>query len=69
MNKLSFGKFVWGLRMPYLLVTLIALPLQFLIFKMQYPFPNFRGDSAAYINAALLNANAAEWHLTNLCQL
>jgi hypothetical protein len=40
---------------------LIAIPLQFLIFKMQYPYPNFRGDSASYIAAAYLHTDVAEW--------
>ena len=58
---MSFGKFVWGLRMPYLWIALIAIPLQFLIFKLQYPYPNFRGDSAAYIHAAFWHINASQW--------
>src|SRR5579859_3407726 len=60
-NKLSFGKFIWDLRTPYLWIALIAIPLQFLILKMQYPYPNFRGDSASYIAAAYLHADATEW--------
>ena len=41
--------------------VLIALPVQFLLFKMLYPYPNFRGDSAAYIDSAMVGANATEW--------
>lgn len=60
-ENISFHKFVWSLKMPYLWIALIAIPTQFLIFKIQYPYPNFRGDSAAYIHAALIHANATEW--------
>jgi len=60
-KNMSFGKFLWSLRMPYLWIALIAIPLEWLIFKLQYPYPNFRGDSAAYIQAALMHVNATEW--------
>jgi len=58
---LTFAKFIWSLGTPYLWIVLIALPLQLIIFKMQYPFPNFRGDSESYIVAAILHAGATEW--------
>jgi hypothetical protein len=57
----TFRKFLWSVRIPYLWIVLIAIPLQFLVFKIQYPYPNFRGDSASYIAAAFLHADAAEW--------
>jgi len=60
-NDLPFIKFVWGLKKPYLGIALIAIPLQFFLFKIEYPYPNFRGDSAAYIQAAFFNANATQW--------
>jgi len=60
-EKVNFGKFIWSLRMPYLWILLIVVPLEFLIFKMQYPYPNFRGDSVSYIAAAFMHADAAEW--------
>lgn len=60
-EKITFFKFIWGLRNPYLWILSTAIPLEFLIVKMQYPDPNFRGDSASYIAAVLLHADAAEW--------
>ena len=60
-NELGFRNFIWSLRRSYLWFIVIALPAQFIFFKVQYPYPNFRGDSASYIAAAYLHADAAEW--------
>jgi hypothetical protein len=57
----SFRSFVWSLRMPYLWILLILLPFEFLLFKIQYPYPNFRGDSSAYVAAAVNHLDATEW--------
>lgn len=60
-DDLGFRNCIWKLRTPYLWIASISIPLGFIMFKMQYPYPNFRGDSASYIAAAYLHADAAEW--------
>jgi hypothetical protein len=48
-------------RITYILIAVIGSLMQFILFKMEYPSPNFRGDSAAYISAAIAGADATEW--------
>ena len=54
------GDFLTG-KKTYLWVALIAIPLQFVLFRIWYPRPEFMGDSYSYISAALLHINIGEW--------
>ena len=59
----SFIDYVWrnkGHR-AYLLFALAAFLLQFILFKIKYPFANYMPDSYSYLEAAYTNADVNMW--------
>jgi hypothetical protein len=60
-DNLTFGKLVRRLSAAYWWIMLVCLPAQFIYFKLQYPYPNCRGDSQSYIAAAAAHLTATEW--------
>ena len=59
----SFIDYVWrnkGHR-AYLLFALAAFLVQFILFKIKYPFANYMPDSYSYLEAAYTNADVNMW--------
>src|SRR5258708_9567746 len=59
----SFLDYVWrnkGNR-AYLLFALAAFLVQFILFKIKYPFANYMPDSYSYLEAAYTNADVNMW--------
>jgi hypothetical protein len=63
LNSESFWSFVWKERpnRAYLLIAVTATIVQFTIFKILYPFPDFFSDSYSYIYAASANLDINIW--------
>lgn len=59
LKRNKFHHFVFRERSNqiYLLIALAATIIQFIIFKLLYPFPDFSGDAHNYIYAASANLN------------
>lgn len=57
----SFRHFVMIENKVYCLIVLSLMLLQFFIFKLLYPFPDFFSDSYSYIMAADLHFNVNIW--------
>lgn len=57
----SFGRFVFREKGKYLLVAIPALILQFIFFKLLYPFPDFISDSYSYIDTVLEHLDVNLW--------
>src|SRR5689334_1714580 len=55
--------FIWNEKAirRYLWITLIGSSIQFIIFKILYPFPDFISDSYSYIYTAATHANVGLW--------
>jgi hypothetical protein len=61
-EKQSFFKFITSpANSKLILVAAIAALIQFSLFKLFYPFPDFFGDSTSYIYAASANLNINIW--------
>lgn len=61
--QLSFVDYIWrnnGNR-AYVLFALVAFLVQFIIFKIRYPFANYMPDSYSYLEAAYTNADVNMW--------
>jgi protoporphyrinogen oxidase len=60
---MSFSKFVFGTERNrrFLGIGIVAILVQFIVFKVLYPFPDFFSDSYSYIDAAANNANVGVW--------
>ena len=59
----SFSDYVWrnkGNR-AYLLFALATFLVQFILFKIKYPFANYMPDSYSYLEAAYTNADVNMW--------
>jgi len=59
----AFFAYIWNNRRnrAYCLVALAVYLLQFLLFKLQYPFANYMPDSYSYLDAAANNADVNMW--------
>ncbi|HVU56857.1 MAG TPA: NAD(P)/FAD-dependent oxidoreductase [Puia sp.] len=55
--------YVWGNKWnrAYVLIALTVFLLQFIFFKMRYPFANYMPDSYSYLEAAYTNADVNMW--------
>ena len=60
---LPFWKFVFNTKINrrYLAIAIAGTIVQFVIFKMLYPFPDFISDSYCYIATNLFNMNVNLW--------
>jgi len=59
----SFTDYIWrnkGNR-AYVLFALAAFLIQFILFKIRYPFANYMPDSYSYLEAAYTNADVNMW--------
>ena len=59
----SFINYVWGNKWNrrYLLFALAAFLIQFILFKIRYPFANYMPDSYSYLDAAYRNVDVNTW--------
>ena len=57
----SFSNFVFIEKGKYLLVAIPALIIQFVLFKLLYPFPDFISDSYSYIDTVLEHLSVNLW--------
>ncbi|MDO6433887.1 DUF6020 family protein [Flavitalea sp. BT771] len=59
----SFLNFIWKNKVNrrYLLIALGGTIVQFVIFKILYPFPDFFSDSYSYLYAAYANLDVSIW--------
>jgi hypothetical protein len=57
----SFKNYVFTENKVYLLIMLGTIVLEFIIFKILYPFPDFFSDSYSYIRAAYFNFDVNIW--------
>ena len=55
--------YVWGNKWnrAYVLTAMAVFLLQFILFKMRYPFANYMPDSYSYLEAAYTNADVNMW--------
>lgn len=60
-SALGFKEYVTVVNRIYCLVILGLMILQWMLFKLCYPFPDFFSDSYSYINAAALRLNVNIW--------
>jgi 4-amino-4-deoxy-L-arabinose transferase-like glycosyltransferase len=60
-SQVSFKVFVFRENKVYCLLMLAMMALQFVIFKLCYPFPDFFSDSYSYIEAAWLHLDVNIW--------
>ena len=62
-NKGSFRSFVFGEKVnrKYLLIALVGTIVQFVVFKMLYPFPDFISDSYSYIATNIYHMDVNLW--------
>lgn len=59
----TFFQFIWRnkINRRYLLIAAVGTIVQFVIFKMLYPFPDFFSDSYSYLYAAYANLDVSIW--------
>lgn len=59
----TFFQFIWRSKINrrYLLIAVVGTIVQFVIFKMLYPFPDFFSDSYSYLYAAYANLDVSIW--------
>jgi len=59
----TFFQFIWRnkINRRYLLIALVGTIIQFVIFKLLYPFADFFSDSTSYIFAAQANLDINIW--------
>lgn len=59
----TFFQFIWRnkINRRYLLIAVMGTIVQFLIFKILYPFPDFFSDSYSYLYAAYANLDVSIW--------
>jgi hypothetical protein len=57
----SFKDYIFSQNKVYLLIMLTIMALEFIIFKICYPFPDFFSDSYSYIRAAYLHLDVNIW--------
>ena len=60
-SSASFKDYVFTENKVYLLVMLGIMLLEFIVFKICYPFPDFFSDSYSYIRAAYLHLDVNIW--------
>jgi len=60
-SSASFKEYVFTDNKVYLLIMTGILLLEFVIFKILYPFPDFFSDSYSYIRAAYLHLDVNIW--------
>jgi hypothetical protein len=60
-SNVSFKKYVFIENKVYCLIILSLMMLQFIMFKLCYPFPDFFSDSYSYIAAAYLHVDVNIW--------
>jgi 4-amino-4-deoxy-L-arabinose transferase-like glycosyltransferase len=60
-SRLSFRDFVLKENKVYCLVILALMAVQFIVFKLCYPFPDFFSDSYSYIEAAFYRWDVNIW--------
>jgi hypothetical protein len=60
-SQVSFKEFVLRENKVYCLIIIGLMLLQFIIFKLCYPFPDFFSDSYSYLDAAWLHLNVNIW--------
>jgi len=62
-KKSSFISFIFGetLNRKYLLIAVIGTIVQFVVFKMLYPFPDFISDSYSYIATNIYHMDVNLW--------
>lgn len=60
-SNISFKKFVVGENKMYCMIIFGLMVLQWLLFKLCYPFPDFFSDSYSYIQAAYLHLKVNIW--------
>jgi hypothetical protein len=60
-SRLSFRDFVFVENKVYCLIILAMMVLQFIVFKLCYPFPDFFSDSYSYIEAAYYRWDVNIW--------
>jgi len=59
----SFSGFIWGKKdtRSMLIFAALAFLLQYILFKIRYPFANYMPDSYSYLEAAYTNADVNMW--------
>src|SRR6186713_2289242 len=59
----GFGHFLWKNKWnkAYLITAFAAFLLQFILFKIRYPYANYMPDSYSYLEAAFTNADVNMW--------
>ncbi|HEV2353921.1 MAG TPA: hypothetical protein VGR89_06750, partial [Puia sp.] len=60
-SNLSFKEYVFKDNGTFLLIITGIMLLEFVIFKILYPFPDFFSDSYSYITAAQLHFDVNIW--------
>jgi hypothetical protein len=62
-EQISTMSFIHWVRLKryYLLLSVGAIVLQFLVFKWIYPYPNFLPDSYSYLDTAMQGRNINKW--------
>jgi hypothetical protein len=60
-SRASFRNYVFIENKVYCLIILALMLLQFIIFKLCYPFPDFFSDSYSYISAAYYHLDVNIW--------
>jgi len=60
-SKASFKTFVFVENKTWMLIILGLMFLEFILFKILYPFPDFFSDSYSYISAAYLHMDVNIW--------
>ena len=60
-SSASFKDYVFTENKVYLLVMLGIMLVEFIVFKICYPFPDFFSDSYSYIRAAYLHLDVNIW--------
>jgi hypothetical protein len=60
-SKRSFKEYLWEENKIYSLLMIFLMVVQFIIFKLCYPYPDFFSDSYSYIIAAYQQLNVNIW--------
>ncbi|MDO6433062.1 NAD(P)/FAD-dependent oxidoreductase [Flavitalea sp. BT771] len=61
--RLAFIDYIWGNKWnrAYCIVAAISFIVQFILFKIQYPYANYMPDSYSYLDAAFSNVDVNMW--------
>ena len=60
-SQRSFSTYLFQENMIYSLLMIFLVIVEFIIFKMLYPFPDFFSDSYSYLFAAYAHLDANIW--------